>query len=146
MANIEPESTQDNLTPKRLEELTIYIDTIVELNHGQLVMHATLRNPRSWFDDSVAGTFDFEKVRRSVGVPAGCEKELFFFPATSHDPHTILDEEELLGTIQHLYEQSVKKHPVKSISLFIVADIDHVRALWLDQRGKLTFNTIHHAS
>lgn len=64
----------------------------------------------------------------------------------SHDPYTILDGEELLGAIQHLYKQNVKEHPVKSISLFIVADIDHVRALWLDQRSKLTFNTTHHAS
>lgn len=76
VANIEPESTQDNLRPKRLEDLTIYINIIVELDHGRLAMHATLRDPQSWFDDSVAGTFDFEKVRRSVGVPARCEKEL----------------------------------------------------------------------
>lgn len=142
VANIRSEPALDNLRPRHFEDLTIYIGTIVELDRGQLIMRKTLRDPQDWFESSAPGTFDFGKVRRSVGAPAGWETELFFFPDTSQGPHTILDEEELLGGIQHLYKLSAKENPIKSISLFVAADVDHVRALSLDQRGKFTLNTI----
>ena len=52
----------------------------------------------SW--SSAGDSFDFEKICKSVGVTAGWEKELFFFPDVNKDPHNILDEDELQGEIQ----------------------------------------------
>lgn len=126
---VKPDTMQGISSSRPLEDLTIHIGTTFELENEQLVMRRTLRDPKSWFDSSAPGTFDFEKVRRSVGVSAGWEKELFFFPDVTKDPHSILDEDELLGGIQHLYKQSVKERLTRSVSIFVAADISHVRAL-----------------
>lgn len=61
------------------------------------------------------------KVLHSMGLPAGQEKELFFFPAVTKEPYSIRDEEELLGRIQHLYKQGAKEGPTRSISLFVAS-------------------------
>lgn len=136
VANIQPMPTKKDLEPPRFEDLTIYIGTITESNHGQIFMRKTLRDPQTWFKNLATQAFNFENVRRSVGALAGEQKEIFFFPQMSHDPHTALDEGELHGAIQHLYKQSATEQLIKSISLSVAADIDHVRALSLDQRGE----------
>lgn len=108
--SIESQPMQDDVTSKPFEDLTVHIGNMLELENGQIVMRRTLRDPQSWFASSDTGTFDFEKVHRSVGLPAGWVKELFFFPDVTKDPHSVLDEDELLGAIQHLYKQSAKEH------------------------------------
>lgn len=141
VANIESRPKKHNLQPQRFEDLTIHVGNIFELEE-QLIMRRTFRDPQSWVKSSAGDSFDFEKVCKSVGVTAGWEKELFFFPDVSKDPHNILDEDELQGGIQYLCTQNAKEGRMNNISLFVAADIDHVRALSLDQRGKFRFDTI----
>ncbi|GAB7334606.1 hypothetical protein MBLNU13_g06574t3 [Cladosporium sp. NU13] len=97
-------------------------------------MRKTLRDPQSWFKSSATQTFDFENSTPGcVAASAGGEKDLFFFPDIDHDPYCILDEEEMRDAIQHPYKQSAKEDLIRSISLFVAADSDHVRAVSLDQ-------------
>lgn len=140
---IKSRPTKNKRKNERFGDLTIYIGTIIELDDGQLVMRKSLRDAQSWLDNSAPKIFDFETVRRSVGLPAGCGKELFFFPDMNKDPHTMLNEEELLGGLGHLMRKSTKEHPIGSMSLFVAADIDHVRSISLDQRGKFDVSTIY---
>ena len=132
----ELETPDDGKIFRLFKDLIIHIGTISELERGQLVMRRTFRDPQSWVKSSAPVSFDFGKVCRSLGVTAGWEKELFFFPDVNRDPHSILDEDELQGGIQYLYKQSAKEGSTRSISLFVAADIDDVRALPLDKRGK----------
>jgi hypothetical protein len=137
-------NTDTSPTPNHnnaLTDLTIHIGTIFELEE-QLIMRRTFRDPKSWVKSSAPGIFDFEKVCHSVGVTGGWEKELFFFPDMNKDPHSILDEDELQGEMQYLCTQNAKEGTTRSISFFVAADIDHVRALSLDQRGKSSLDTI----
>jgi hypothetical protein len=129
-------------TPRNLENLAIHIGTISELESGQLVMRRTFRDPQDWVKSSVPGTFHFSEVCQSVGVTAGREKELFFFPDPNKDPHNILDEDELRGAIQYLCTRNTQEGKARSISLFVAADIYHVRALSLDQRAESLFDTL----
>ena len=134
-SNIECEMGGD-AGPGFLESLTMHIGTIVELDHDQLLMRRTLRDPQTWLESSTPGIFDFEKVCQSIGITAGWEKELYFFPDLSKDPHNILDEDELHGAVRCLYKQSVKEGLSGNISLFVAADMSHVRELSFDQRSK----------
>ena len=144
--SITSEPMHGDVRRRPIKDFAIHIGTIFELETKQHMMPRTFRDPKNWFKSSAPGTFDFEKVCRSVGVTAGWEKELFFFPDVNKDPHSILDEDELQGGIQYLCTQTTKEGATRNISLFVAADIDHVRALSLDQRGKFTFDTIHRAS
>jgi hypothetical protein len=134
-SNIECEIGGD-AGPGLVESLTIHIGTIVELDQDQLLMRRTLRDPHTWFESSTPGVFDFEKVCQSIGITAGWEKELYFFPDLSKDPHNILDGDELHGAVRCLYKQSVKEGMSGNTSLFVAADMSHVRELSLDQRSK----------
>lgn len=138
VSSIELEGKHGDSRPKLIGNLTIHIGTIFELENNQLVMRRTFRDPQSWMKGSAGQSFDFQKVCSSVGVTAGGEKELYFFPDVNKDPHNILDEDELQGGIQCLCTQNASEAKTRSISLFVAADMDHVRALSLDQRGKST--------
>jgi hypothetical protein len=141
-ANLTAELKHGDVRPNLCEDLTIHVGNILELDNDQLIMRRTFRDPKTWVKSSAPGIFDFEKVCRSVGVTGGWEKELFFFPDVNKDPHSILDEDELRGGIQYLCTQNSKEGTTRSISFFVAAEIDHVRALSLDQRGKSAFDTI----
>jgi hypothetical protein len=119
-----------------LRSLTIHIGTIVKLDHDQLLMRQTLRDPQTWFESSTPEIFYFEKACQSIGITVGWEKELFFFPDLSKDPHNILDEDEMHRAVRCLYKQSVKEGVSGNISLFVAADMSHIRELSLDQRSK----------
>lgn len=136
VAHVESQPAGSNARSASFEHLTIHIGTIFEMENGCLIMRRTLRNPESWAQSSASNSFDFEKVCQSVGVTSGWEKELYFFPDLSKDPHNILDENELDGAVHCLYNQGVKEGVEGNISLFVAADVSHVRELPLDQRSK----------
>jgi hypothetical protein len=141
-ADSESDATQAISKPRELKGLEIHIGTIFELDTGLLKLRRTYRNPSSWTDESAPERFSFEKVCQSLAITSGWEKELYFFPDVTKDPHNILDEEELHGAVQLLREQNSKTATESGISLFVAADVSHVQALSVNMRGKKHPNQI----
>jgi hypothetical protein len=135
-ADSEFEATQPIPKSGELKDLEIHIGTIFELENGLLKLRRTYRNPSSWLDDSAPERFSFDKVCQSLRITSGWEKELYFFPDVTKDPHNILDEGELDGAVQLLRKQNSKNATESGISLFVAADVSHVQALPVNMRGK----------
>jgi hypothetical protein len=131
-----PKPRQLKGKPRQLKDLEIHIGTIFKLDTGLLKMRRTYRDPSSWIDDSAPENFNFDKVCQSLGITGGGEKELYFFPDVTKDPHNILDGDELRGAVQLLRKQNSKTATESGISLFMTADVSHVRDLPVDMRGK----------
>lgn len=111
----------------------VHVGWIIQQDDNTFVLEKDFRSLRTWLTGSDQLTYDYDKVRNSLGMTEDPQLRLFWFEDIEGEPWFVKNDHAMAGAIERM-------HLKGKICFLLARDIEHVSALTPSQRGK--YNTL----
>lgn len=133
-------NSEGNLLSKpTFEEAEVHVGWVLQQEDGSFVLEKGFRSLRTWFVSSESWQYDYEELRRSLRITTDSGLQVFWFEDKSQEPWVARDDQAIAGAIERMHKNN-------DICFFVAADVEHVRALSVAQRGTSRFLSYYYAT
>ena len=107
----------------------IHVGWIIQQDDDSFSLEKDFRSLRTWFVGPEQLHFNYEEIRRSLRMTDDPQLKLFWFEDIAGELWIVKDDHAIPGAIERMHARG-------KICFLLATDIEHVRALTLDQRRK----------
>ena len=119
----------DNPTRPTLQadHAVIHVGWITQQDYKSFSLEKDFRSLRTWFTGPEQLQYNYDEIRRSLRMTDDHQLKLFWFEDITGEPWIVKDDHAIPGAVERM-------HAKGKICFLLATDIEHVRALTLDQR------------
>lgn len=105
----------------------IHVGWIMQHDDDSFSLEKDFRSLRTWFAGPEQLQYNYDEIRRSLRMADDPQLKLFWFEDITGEPWIVKDDHAIPGAIERMHARG-------KICFLLAMDIEHVRALALDQR------------